>query len=151
VSPEVWQRGLRRTYQRLAEAGIPTIVMRGTPRTPFDVPACLSRRAASLPFSRDCTYLLDRAFIAEARRAQDAAARGLPVRFIDMNDQVCAQSPCPTVQRGIVMFTDDNHLTASFTRSLAPVLGARLQPAFTAHAVRRESSPARVVRLERAR
>ena len=127
VSRDVWQRGLQRTYQRLAAAGIPTIVMRGTPRTPFDVPACLSRRAAGLPFARDCTYPLDRAFSAEARRAQDDAAHGLPVRFIDMNDHVCASATCPTVKRGIVLFTDDNHLTATFTRSLAPVLGARMQ------------------------
>ncbi|HYW33434.1 MAG TPA: acyltransferase family protein, partial [Gemmatimonas sp.] len=126
VSVDAWQEGLRRTYSRLSAAGIPVIVMRGTPRVPFDVPSCLSRREEGLPFATECTYERDRAFTVRARRAQDIAARGLPVRFVDMNDQVCATVRCRTMRDGIVMFTDDNHLTASFTRSLAPVLGARI-------------------------
>jgi hypothetical protein len=30
---------------------------------------------------------------------------------------------------GVVVFTDDNHLTASFSRSVAPVLGERIAKA----------------------
>jgi hypothetical protein len=33
------------------------------------------------------------------------------------------------VRAGVVVFTDDNHLTASFSRLVAPVLGARLDAA----------------------
>jgi peptidoglycan/LPS O-acetylase OafA/YrhL len=126
VSEAAWTEGLRRTYARLAGAGIPVIVIRGTPRVPFDVPSCLSRRAARLPFATDCTYELDQAFIARARRAQDLAARGLDVRFVDMNDQVCTAPRCETERGGVVMFTDDNHLTATFARSVGSVLGERL-------------------------
>jgi len=93
------------------------------------VPSCLSRRAARLPFATDCTYAPDRAFIARARRAQDIAARGLNVQFVDMNDQVCPTARCETMRNGLVMFTDDNHLTASFARSMGLVLGERLDAA----------------------
>jgi hypothetical protein len=58
--------------------------------------------------------------------AQSNAARGLPVRFIDMNDQICSTPSCGVIRNGVVVFTDDNHLTASFSRSVAPVLGDRL-------------------------
>ena len=126
VSESAWTEGLRRTYSRLDRAGIPVLVIRGTPRVPFNVPGCLSRRADHLPFATDCTYALDRAFTARARRAQDVAASGLNVRFIDMADQVCATARCATERGGIVMFTDDNHLTASFARSLGGLLGERL-------------------------
>jgi peptidoglycan/LPS O-acetylase OafA/YrhL len=129
VHESAWTRGLRRTYSRLSRAGISVIVIRGTPRVPFDVPSCLSRRDARLPFATDCTYEPDRALIARARRAQDSAARGLNVRFVDMNDQVCASARCATMRRGVVMFTDDNHLTATFARSMAGVLGERLSAA----------------------
>ena len=64
-----------------------------------------------------------------AVRAQNEAARGLPVRFVDMNDQICATAACPVTRHGVVMFTDDNHLTASFSRAMAPVLGARIDAA----------------------
>ena len=129
VTPEMWRRGLRRTYERLVAAGIPTIAMRDVPRTGFDVPACLSRRAAALPFAHECVYERRSSLVPRAIEAQDAAARGLPVHLISMNDQVCATALCPVVQRGVVVFTDDNHLTSSFARSVAPVLGERIAQA----------------------
>jgi peptidoglycan/LPS O-acetylase OafA/YrhL len=126
VTPDVWRRGLRRTYARLQEAGVRTIAIRGTPRTWFDVPGCLSRRAARLPFAEACEYTRATSLSRVAVQAQDEAARGLGVRFIDMNDQICPNRRCGVVRNGVIVFTDDNHLTASFSRSVAPVLGARL-------------------------
>jgi peptidoglycan/LPS O-acetylase OafA/YrhL len=129
VTPETWRRGLRRTYARLTAAGLRVVVVRGTPRTWFDVPACLSRRAARLPFADECSYAREASLNASARAAQDAAARGLPIRFLDMNDQICAAPRCGVMHDGLVIFTDDNHLTASFSRSMAPVFGDRLATA----------------------
>ncbi|HEV8358022.1 MAG TPA: acyltransferase family protein, partial [Gemmatimonadales bacterium] len=88
----VWTEGLRRTYARLDRMGIEALVIRDVPWVPFDVPSCLSRRAARLPRATDCRFAPDQAFIARARRAQDRAARGLRVGFIDMNGQVCGAS-----------------------------------------------------------
>ena len=147
VSEEAWTEGLRRTYSRFDRAGIPVIVIRGTPRVPFDVPSCLSRRADRLPLATDCTYVLDRAFVARARRAQDVAARGLNVQFVDMMDQVCAGARCETMRGGVVMFTDNNHLTASFSRSLGHALGERLAAALPGeHADRRQGRRAWTMR-----
>ncbi len=126
VDERTWTEGLRRTYQRFSRAGIPVIVMRGTPRVPFDVPSCLSRRAERLPFATDCQFVPNHTFMVRARRAQDIAARGLDVSFIDMNDVVCPTNPCTTQRGPLVVFTDDNHLTATFSRSVGSVLGQRL-------------------------
>lgn len=126
VAADEWMRGLRRTYSRFSEAGIPVIVIRGTPRTFVDVPVCLSRRAAKLPFAGSCNYDRARAFAQPAIDAQDRAAQGLNVSFIDMNDQICPTPVCSPVRNGIIVFTDDNHLTASFTRSLGATLAKRL-------------------------
>jgi hypothetical protein len=126
VSDAAWTEGLRRTYLRLERAGIRTLVFRGTPWVPFDVPSCLSRRAARLPLAGDCGFAPDGPFIGQARAAQDRAATGLNVRFIDMNDQVCAQGRCATERGGMVVYSDDNHLTANFSQTLGPVLGKRL-------------------------
>ena len=134
VSPSMWERGLRRTYARLAEAGIHTIVLRDVPRTGFDVPACLSRRAARLPFAGPCSYDRATSVAPIAIAAQDRAARGLPVVLLDMNDQICDTPRCEVVRNGAIVFTDDNHLTASFSRTLAPVLGRRIARAMVAPA-----------------
>jgi hypothetical protein len=120
--------GLRRTYAALDRLGIEVIVLRGTPWVPFDVPSCLSRRAAWLPLSGSCRFEPDRAYLTRARGAQDQAARGLNVRFVDMGDQVCGVRSCET-ERGGMVFSDDNHLTRSFSQSLGGVLGERLEAA----------------------
>ncbi|MDB4912614.1 MAG: acyltransferase 3 [Gemmatimonadetes bacterium] len=129
VSVGTWQRGLHRTYARVSGAGIPTVALRGTPRTWFDVPACLSRRAAGLPLAGDCSYDRDGSLSPAVYAAQTSAAQGLDVRFVDMNDQICASRRCAPVRGGVVVFTDDNHLTATFSRSVAPALEARLDTA----------------------
>ncbi len=129
VSPAQWRDGLRRTYARLATAGITTVAIRGTPRTWFNVPSCLSRQAAALPLVQSCEYDQARSLSKSAIAAQTDAARGLPIGFVDMNDQICPTKRCGVVKNGVIVFTDDNHLTASFTRSVAPVLDARLDAA----------------------
>ena len=134
VSPAAWRRGLRRTYARLSGAGVPVVAIRGTPYPGFDVPACLSRRAAGLPLATACEYERGEALHRAAREAQrsavrETAARGLPVAAIEMSDVVCATARCGAMRDGRVIFTDDNHLTAGFTRAVAVVLGARLDAA----------------------
>lgn len=129
VTPEMWRTGLRKTYRRLAATGIPVVVIRGTPRTWFDVPACLSRRAANVAMASDCRYKRDRSLSPIALRAQDDAARGLPIHFIDMNDAICSTPVCAPIRNGVIVFTDDNHLTASFSRSVASLLGEHVAAA----------------------
>jgi len=129
VTQADWTAGLRKTYERLGAAGIRTVVLVDVPRTWFDVPACLSRRAARLPFATDCTYERDASISRLGMAAQSEAATGLPIRVVNMNDQICAERRCGVVRNGAIVFTDDNHLTASFSRTLAPVLGARVAEA----------------------
>lgn len=77
-------------------------------------------------FAGPCEYDLASSLIPEAVAAQNAAARGLGVRFVDMNDQVCWSTPCQVARNGVVVFTDDNHLTVNFSRSVAGIFGQRV-------------------------
>jgi hypothetical protein len=100
------------------------------------VPACLSRRAAGLLFAGDCTYDRARSLSRVAADAQTDAARGLRVGLVDMNDAICDMPRCSVERDGIVVFTDDNHLTATFSRSVAPLFAARLDSALAGIGVR---------------
>jgi hypothetical protein len=128
VTPGQRREGLRRTYALLSSAGITTVALRDVPDVGFDVPGCLSRRASSAPFRvRECEYDLASSLVPSAVEAQTKAARGLEnVAIISMNDRVCRRSPCAVVQRGSIVFRDDDHLTATFSRAEAPVLGVRI-------------------------
>jgi hypothetical protein len=131
VTPDAWRNGLRRTYSLLSGAGINTVVIRGTPRTNFDVPSCLSRRASGAPFSdKPCRYEFSKALMPQAIAAQNDATRGLShIAFVDVNDRICSTRVCPVVQRGDIVFRDDDHLTATFSVATAPVLRARISAA----------------------
>jgi peptidoglycan/LPS O-acetylase OafA/YrhL len=128
MTPDLWRAGLRRTYSMLSRAGLNTIVLRDTPMVGFDVPACLSRKASGAPFSaKPCAYDRASALSPVGIAAQNDAARGLArIAFVDMNDRFCATSRCPVVVRGAIVFKDDDHITATFSRAEAPVLGARV-------------------------
>jgi hypothetical protein len=133
VTPTAWRDGLRRTYELLSRAGINTVVIRGTPVAGVDAPSCLSRRASGAPFSRKpCTYDRSGSLQPRAIAAQNEAARGLShLVFVDMGDRICPLSArrCSVVQRGLIVFRDDDHLTATFSRSEAPAFGARVAAA----------------------
>src|SRR5581483_8499313 len=128
VTAPSWRNGLRRTYGALARAGVRAIAIRDVPQAGFDVPSCLSRKASGARWPGPaCVYSRPDGLVPESIAAQNDAARGLPrLAFVDMNDRVCARSPCPVVQNGAIVFRDDDHLTATFSRAQAGVLGDRL-------------------------
>lgn len=131
LTPAMWRDGLRRTYSVFSNAGIPVVAMRDVPMVGFDVPSCLSRQAAGTPFQmRDCRYRFDDAVHAPAVAAQTEAARGLrTVGFVNMNDRLCApgvRSTCPVIVGNAIVYQDDDHITATFSRAQASVLADRI-------------------------
>lgn len=139
VTATAWREGLRRTYGLLSSAAINTVVIRGTPSPGFDVPSCLSRHESGAPLStKPCEYDRERSLVLPAIVAQNDAARGLEhIAFVDMNDRFCSGRRCPVVQRGVIVFRDDGHLTASFSLATTPVLRARIARAMDALTGRR--------------
>jgi len=128
VSPDTLRDGTRRTLETLTSKGLRVVIIRDNPSFSQDIPTCLARsvRHSWYPSSScemDKSTSLDPAVF----EAEKAAARGLPdVHFIDLTDRLCQRNICGTVQRGAVMYRDDNHLTGSFADSLEPVLEADL-------------------------
>lgn len=126
-----WAAGLHDTLNRLATSGARVVVLRDTPDIGFDAPACLSRASwqGRLP-REDCRYDLTTAMAAHIDRAERAeVARFDNTYRLDLTDLICARSPCPVVHDGHIMFSDDSHLTATYSASLADGIARRLPPA----------------------
>jgi hypothetical protein len=122
-----WEDGTLRQLAPLADVSGRVVVLRDTPRPAFDVAACLARaawRPDALP-SPDCT-------VRPERRPDVAAALGAAVRrvpnaaLVDPVPMVCPGAVCAPVRDGVVVWRDDQHLTASFSARLAEPLAARL-------------------------
>jgi peptidoglycan/LPS O-acetylase OafA/YrhL len=128
VSPEDWERGLRSTASYLDSRDVKTVVIADVPRPEFDVPTCLSRAAARSHSVQDCNVSRSTALNEDARRAERAAVTGLAnIRLLDFADQLCPNQVCQTLVDGQVVFRDGDHLTSSFSQSLAPVLKREME------------------------
>jgi hypothetical protein len=119
-----WRAGWRRTLQALSAAGVPVAVVRDTPWPGVDVAACVSRhlddpsqcdvgRGALAPTSSDL--------------GTTVGIRGAVA--VDLTSSICSSDRCPAVIGPTLVYRDDNHLTATFARSLAGRLAAALAPA----------------------
>jgi hypothetical protein len=51
------------------------------------------------------------------------------VSLIDMTDSFCDESSCPAIIDGMVVYTDSQHLSRTFSESLAPELEDQLRSA----------------------
>ena len=57
------------------------------------------------------------------------AAEETGAMLIDMSDQLCVDEICPAVIGGVLVYSDHNHLTKVYSRSLAPALARRIDSA----------------------
>ncbi|MGH7499059.1 MAG: acyltransferase family protein [Gemmatimonadales bacterium] len=124
-----WEKGNRETMHTLDSAGVRTILFRDSPRPGFDVPVCLSRAAYRNESFEQCAQSRQIAVDRRVFAAEQRAAEGLTnVSLVDFSDLICEPAECPPIRDSLVVYSDDNHLTASYARSLAPEMIARLEP-----------------------
>jgi hypothetical protein len=131
ASVRAWTRGFHTWLTPVVRAGIPVHVLRDTP-WPLSsyqepVPDCV---AAHLDDWRPCggprsTWIREDPNV-------DALA-GLPhTGVINLTDRLCGATTCPAVIGGVLVYADQNHMTATFAATLAPYLAGPLQRALTA-------------------
>ena len=116
--------GLRRTLERLSALGVPLVVLRDTPRAVADPPACVSGVTTDLT---ECARPKRQAEAQTRRQIEERAIEGVPLAsLVDLNPEICPYDPCSPVIGKVLVNRDDHHLTATYARTLTPVLEARL-------------------------
>ncbi len=120
-----WRRGIRATLETLSDAQIPFFVISDVPEPGLDVPSCLSRADGAIIGAPDCSF--DRksahADAGQIERDEVAASGG---RLLDFTEAICPTERCEPVRDGMVLYSDQDHLTDTFSRSLAPLLDDQL-------------------------
>ncbi len=126
VDMRVWEQGARNTFTALANQGVKVRFIRDTPFTDFDVPGCLAQAEwdghtrCEGPFPEEA--LSPKVYAAEAKAAENFGK----VKFLDLSDQMCGPDRCYLKVSGQVIYRDGDHLTASFSQSMAAVFFQRL-------------------------
>jgi SGNH domain (fused to AT3 domains) len=120
VRERLWGRGLSRTLARLPAAAR-ALVLADTPRNAYDVPVCL---AAHLGRISTCQTARSHMIYKLHDSAERAAAEEHGARFASLNRSICPYDPCPLIVNDLLIWRDQDHITATYSRQLAPSLAA---------------------------
>ncbi len=118
-----WDAATGRTLERVAALAGHVVVIGDTPRAKVDPPVCLS---ANLDDASACAMPFADAVKPGWTAAEAAVASGAGATFIDPTPWICRTDPCPAVTGRLLVFRDQHHLTATYSRALAERLYARL-------------------------
>ncbi len=131
--------GLAEAWSQVTRQGVPVVVLRDNPQDRWDkIPErdpnfCLSEvsvEEANERCGRDRSEKLDSLYDALA-----AATRRTPgASLVDLTDFYCDEEKCPVVIGGVNVYFDNNHLTVTYAKTLAPYLYREL----TKHGLRRD-------------
>lgn len=135
IEPSEWGSATRQLVSRFDDAGIRVVLLRDTPRPGFDVPRCLARAAWRQSGGCDPVKRSD-ALDPDVFRAEQRSLQGRSNAFLlDLTDSICGAEACELQRQGMIIYRDENHLTARFAETLAEPLGRRLVPLVSALAV----------------
>lgn len=116
-----WLKALSDMVGTLRAAGSAVLVLGPLPEIGTDAPGCAAANPDSLTAcNTPRADAVDAAGIA-AERAATLVAGG---DYADLTPLFCGRTWCPVVVDGTLVYVDDAHLTASYARSLVPVLSA---------------------------
>ncbi|MGO4613228.1 acyltransferase family protein [Nocardia sp. 2YAB30] len=115
-------------WSHLAERGLNVLAIRDTPWLRRDgvryrAIDCLAQSGDRISCGMPRTAALD-----EVNPALEFAASFANVFPLDLSDAVCERDVCAVTEGNILIYHDEHHLTASYSRSLAPELGRQLSP-----------------------
>jgi hypothetical protein len=114
-------RGYRQAWTALVAAGIHVVAVAETPRPSIDIPSCVTEHLNHLSV---CAR--PRTEIIQSDTPERIAARETPgVSYVDLNDVVCPTTRCAAVIGGVMVYRDDNHLSATYVRTTAGFVAAR--------------------------
>lgn len=103
-----------------AASGGRVLVLGPVPDPDSVVPVCVS---GELGDANACSPPRAEAINADGITAEAAATRRGGGRYAELTDLFCAQAICPVIIGSDLVFRDDNHVTTTYARKLAPVLG----------------------------
>ncbi len=114
-----WTASLTRLVQQLRDIGSEVLVLGPVPSPHKSVPICLSGHlddATACASSRSAA--VNRSGVADEATATEAGGG----HYVDLTDLFCAGDRCPAIVGNTLVYFDTAHLTAEYSRELAPVM-----------------------------
>lgn len=123
-----WVQGVDTTVRRLDGLGVQPVVIEDVPYPRKDMPKCLAQNPTEV--AANCTLPVTEAMSDAARRAGTAAAAaGAGATVISPQAWFCGPQSCPPVIGQFLVYSDNSHMTATYSAALAPLLEQQLPAA----------------------
>ncbi|GAA1057854.1 acyltransferase [Agromyces luteolus] len=119
---ERWRAGLERTIAALPPTSA-VVVIADTPDLGFNPATCLS---VHLEDASPCAPTRASALDEAARAAEREATERSGAALLDLTDWFCDDRRCPPVSGDVLVYRDSHHVTATFARGMAHVIGTEL-------------------------
>ncbi|MFC8801302.1 acyltransferase family protein [Promicromonospora sp. NPDC057138] len=102
-----------RAWRRLAAAGIRVVTIRDNPRFGFDVPACVEQHPDGVGCARSRTDVYSPV-------NPVVTAKGVPPSAVhlDLTRSICGLRLCEGAVGNVLIYRDDNHMTATYSATL---------------------------------
>lgn len=105
--------GMVRLIRRLEATGARVVVLRDQSAAPFSPPECVARNLNRL---RRCAF---EPYDRRRKAFELTAARRADVQVVDAQPMFCSKRLCPSVIGDVIVYKDNYHLTATYSRTLS--------------------------------
>lgn len=119
VYSPAWVNALGDMVRRLRSTGARVLVFGPTPKPPGGVPYCLAQHLGDVPA---CTAPLTDEVNLPRSAAERAAVLAAGGAYLDVAPWVCTLGRCADIVGNLLAFRDDNHLTATYTAWITPLI-----------------------------
>ena len=128
VDGPAWLSGLSQMINTVKQdTGGRVVLIGDDPYPQQSVPDCLSEHLA---FTPDCSIPKHYPFYNPSGITQEkAVAASTGAGYVDTDSWFCTATNCTVVVANILVYRDDNHITATYANWLTPVIGAHLAAA----------------------
>jgi peptidoglycan/LPS O-acetylase OafA/YrhL len=114
-----WLSGLSQMVTTIRQMGSQVMVMGPIPKPPSDVPGCLSDH---LTTATACTVPFNAGVNAAGQAAEQATVTAAGGIYVPTEPWFCTATTCAVIVDNLLVYRDDNHITATYSRFLTPVL-----------------------------
>jgi peptidoglycan/LPS O-acetylase OafA/YrhL len=123
---QVWLSGLGQEVSAIRATGAQVMVFGPVPKPPFDVPGCLS---ANLTNATACNVPVTVGLNEGGIASETTVVTGNGGTYVDTQPWFCTPSTCTVMVDDLLVYRDDNHLTAAYAAFLTSVVGPAMQRA----------------------
>jgi peptidoglycan/LPS O-acetylase OafA/YrhL len=129
---QVWLNGLGQEVAAIRATGAQVMVFGPVPKPPFDVPGCLS---GNLTQATSCTVSVGVGLDQRGIEGETNAVTNNGGTYVNTQPWFCTLTTCAVMVDNLLVYRDDNHITAEYASFLSTVIGPTMQRALAGQPV----------------